>query len=31
VAQLEQQFGASGLGDDVLGMLAHAMEKDWIA
>ena len=31
VAQLEQQFGASGLRDDVLGMLAHAMEKDWIA
>jgi pyrroloquinoline quinone biosynthesis protein D len=31
VAQLEQQFGATGLRDDVLGMLAHAMEKDWIA
>jgi pyrroloquinoline quinone biosynthesis protein D len=31
VAQLEQQFNASGLRDDVLGLLSHAMEKDWIA
>ena len=31
VAQLERQFNASGLRDDVLDLLAHAMEKDWIA
>ncbi|MDB5759676.1 MAG: pyrroloquinoline quinone biosynthesis protein [Burkholderia sp.] len=31
VAQLERQFGTSGLRDDVLGLLAHAMDKDWIA
>ena len=31
VAQLERQFNTSGLRDDVLGLLAHAMEKDWIA
>jgi pyrroloquinoline quinone biosynthesis protein D len=31
VAQLERQFGTSGLRDDVLGLLSHAMEKDWIA
>jgi pyrroloquinoline quinone biosynthesis protein D len=31
VAQLERQFNTSGLRDDVLGMLSHALEKDWIA
>jgi pyrroloquinoline quinone biosynthesis protein D len=31
VAQLERQFNASGLRDDVLALLAHAMDKDWIA
>ena len=30
VAQLEQQFNASGLRNDVIDMLAHALEKDWI-
>jgi len=30
VAQLELQFNASGLRDDVLDLLAHALEKDWI-
>jgi pyrroloquinoline quinone biosynthesis protein D len=31
VAQLERQFNTTGLRDDVLGLLAHAQEKDWIA
>ena len=31
VLQLEQQFNTSGLRNDVLDMLAHALEKDWIA
>jgi pyrroloquinoline quinone biosynthesis protein D len=31
VAQLERQFNATGLRDDVLGLLAHALDKDWIA
>jgi pyrroloquinoline quinone biosynthesis protein D len=31
VAQLERQFNTSGLRDDVLGLLAHALDKDWIA
>jgi len=31
VAQLERQFNTTGLRDDVLGMLSHALEKDWIA
>lgn len=31
VAQLEQQFNTGGLRTDVLDLLAHAMEKDWIA
>ena len=30
VLQLEQQFNTSGLRNDVLDMLAHALEKDWI-
>ena len=30
VLQLERQFNASGLRDDVLDLLAHALEKDWI-
>ena len=30
VAQLEQQFNASGLRSDVLDLLAHAVDKDWI-
>lgn len=30
VEQLEAAFNASGLRDDVLGLLAHAHEKDWI-
>ena len=30
VAQLEQQFNATGLRGDVVDLLAHAMEKDWI-
>ncbi|MFL6719364.1 MAG: pyrroloquinoline quinone biosynthesis peptide chaperone PqqD [Burkholderiaceae bacterium] len=30
VAQLEAAFNTTGLRDDVLGMLAHAQEKDWI-
>ena len=31
VAQLERQFNTGGLRDDVLGLLAHALDKDWIA
>ena len=31
VAQLEEQFNATGLRGDVVDLLAHAMEKDWIA
>jgi len=31
VAQLERQFNTTGLRDDVLGLLAHALDKDWIA
>jgi len=31
VAQLERQFNTTGLRDDVLGLLAHAQDKDWIA
>ena len=31
VTQLEQQFNATGLRGDVVDLLAHAMEKDWIA
>jgi pyrroloquinoline quinone biosynthesis protein D len=31
VAGLERQFNTSGLRDDVLGLLAHALDKDWIA
>jgi pyrroloquinoline quinone biosynthesis protein D len=31
VLQLEQQFNTGGLRNDVLDMLAHALEKDWIA
>jgi len=31
VVQLERQFNATGLRDDVLGLLAHALDKDWIA
>lgn len=30
VRDLEQQFQASGLKGDVLDLLAHALEKDWI-
>ena len=30
VAQLEAAFDTTGLRDDVLGMLSHAQEKDWI-
>lgn len=30
VAQLEAAFNTTGLRDDVLGMLSHAQEKDWI-
>ena len=30
VAQLEAAFNTTGLRDDVLDMLAHAQEKDWI-
>ena len=30
VAQLEQAFQTGGLRDDVLGMLTHALDKDWI-
>jgi pyrroloquinoline quinone biosynthesis protein D len=30
IAQLEAAFNATGLRDDVLGMLSHAQEKDWI-
>ncbi len=30
IAQLEAAFNATGLREDVLGMLSHAQEKDWI-
>lgn len=30
IAQLEAAFDTTGLRDDVLGMLSHAQEKDWI-
>jgi pyrroloquinoline quinone biosynthesis protein D len=30
IAQLETAFNPTGLRDDVLGMLSHAQEKDWI-
>lgn len=30
IAQLEAAFNSTGLRDDVLGMLSHAQEKDWI-
>ena len=30
VRDLEQQFQASGLKPDVVDLLAHALEKDWI-
>ena len=30
VAQLERDFNASGLRGDVLDLLAHAFDKDWI-
>jgi pyrroloquinoline quinone biosynthesis protein D len=30
IAQLEAAFNTTGLRDDVLGMLSHAQEKDWI-
>jgi pyrroloquinoline quinone biosynthesis protein D len=30
VAQLEQQFHTSGLHDDVVDLLAHALGQDWI-
>lgn len=30
IAQLEAAFGTTGLREDVLGMLSHAQEKDWI-
>jgi pyrroloquinoline quinone biosynthesis protein D len=30
IAQLETAFNTTGLRDDVLGMLSHAQEKDWI-
>ena len=30
VRELEQQFQASGLKPDVVDLLAHALEKDWI-
>jgi pyrroloquinoline quinone biosynthesis protein D len=30
IEQLEGAFNATGLRDDVLGMLSHAQEKDWI-
>jgi pyrroloquinoline quinone biosynthesis protein D len=30
VAQLERKFNASGLRNDIVDLLAHALEKDWI-
>lgn len=30
IAQLEAAFSTTGLREDVLGMLSHAQEKDWI-
>ncbi len=30
VAQLEQAFHTGGLREDVVGMLTHALDKDWI-
>ncbi len=30
IAQLEEAFNTTGLRDDVLGLLSHAQEKDWI-
>ena len=30
VAQLERKFNTSGLRNDIVDLLAHALEKDWI-
>jgi pyrroloquinoline quinone biosynthesis protein D len=30
VAQLERRFNARGLRSDIVDLLAHALEKDWI-
>jgi pyrroloquinoline quinone biosynthesis protein D len=30
IEQLEAAFNTTGLRDDVLGLLSHAQEKDWI-